>query len=221
MLNASAESKPEPGQQDACRVRAVVEIPVSTCNSPGSFFSFDNLSDDKEHLAIGLGAWRTTEVPLVRIHSECLTGDVFRSQRCDCGDQLAEGMKLIEEEGGYLLYLRQEGRGIGLYNKMDAYNLQSGGLNTFEANRALGFEDDLRTYAVAAEMLMALGHRKVRLLSNNPQKERQLVEHSIEVTERLRTGVHSNVHNNDYLACKAAFGGHDINCGTDEGGFVI
>ncbi len=138
------------------------------------FLSFTGLVDDKEHIAIGLGDFKNVDIPLVRLHSECLTGDVFGSERCDCGPQLNEAIRRIDSEGGFILYLRHEGRGIGLCNKLSAYNLQSNGFDTYDANRQLGFEDDLRDYSSAAQMLFALGKRKIRLLSNNPEKKKQL-----------------------------------------------
>jgi GTP cyclohydrolase II len=178
--------------------------------------SFDGLVDGREHLAVGLGdrAGRLAPVErcdrpaLVRLHSECLTGDVFGSQRCDCGPQLREAAELIAEAGGYLLYLRQEGRGIGLYGKLDAYGLQDVGLDTYEANVALGFRADARDYTVAAQMLSALGIASLSLLTNNPDKATQLVRLGIEVTEMVPTGVHVNTSNARYLATKAARGAH-------------
>src|SRR5262249_9906377 len=145
-------------------------------------FTFSGLADRREHVAFGLGRWaaadalddRPGQLPLVRPHSECLTGDVFGSQRCDCGPQVREAVERIAEAGGFLLYLRQEGRGIGLYAKLDAYSLQDAGLDTYEANLALGHGEDERSYLVAAQMLRALGVRRVALLSNNPDKARQL-----------------------------------------------
>lgn len=187
-----------------------VEIPFMGGRHVGTFFGFEGLVDPKEHVAIGLGAWRDAEIPLVRLHSECLTGDVFGSLRCDCGAQLAEAIERIDAQGGFLLYLRQEGRGIGLYNKLEAYRLQDTGMDTFEANRALGFDDDLREYTVAAQMLRALGRTRIRLLSNNPEKVRQLGENGIAVVERLGTAVHCNVHNRHYLASKVLAAGHHI-----------
>lgn len=196
---------------DEAKLRPGIEIPFFDGRYNGVFYGFDGLADTKEHIAIRLGNPEKTDVPLVRLHSECLTGDVFGSMRCDCGAQLAEAVDRIQTHGGYLLYLRQEGRGIGLYSKLDAYRLQAVGMNTFEANRALGFEGDMRDYKVAAQMLIALGHRRISLLTNNPDKVRQLGEYGIEVVDRVGTGVHCNVHNHSYLTSKADAGGHHIN----------
>lgn len=180
-------------------------------------FTFDGLVDDGEHVALGLGTHaaavtreEAAHPPLVRVHSECLTGDVLGSERCDCGPQLAEAVTGITEAGGFLLYLRQEGRGIGLYAKVDAYALQDDGLDTYEANRALGFDADGRDYTVAAQMLHALGAERVALLSNNPDKAAQLARLGIDVAERVPTGVHLNPANARYLATKAARGAHTL-----------
>ena len=181
-------------------------------------FTFTGLCDGREHLAVALGN-RAAAVgpdrhdgppPLVRLHSECLTGDVFGSQRCDCGPQLREAVELIAQVGGYLLYLRQEGRGIGLYAKLDAYALQDAGLDTYEANVALGHGEDERDYTAAAQMLIALGADRVRLLSNNPDKEVQLEACGIEVAQRIPTGVHMSAANVRYLATKASHTSHTI-----------
>src|SRR5690242_1981937 len=160
-------------------------------------FTFDGLADGQEHLAFGLGdrAAAVTcagngAVPLVRPHSECLTGDVFGSERCDCGAQLREAVERIAGVGGYLLYLRQEGRGIGLYSKLEAYALQDAGADTYEANLALGHGEDERSYLAAAQMLHALGASTVALLSNNPDKARQLRSWGVTVVEQVPTGVH-------------------------------
>ena len=171
-------------------------------------FTFEGLVDAGEHVALQLGDLDDTEPPLVRVHSECLTGDVFGSQRCDCGPQVREAVELIAQEGGYLLYLRQEGRGIGLYGKLDAYALQDRGLDTYEANVALGFRADARDYTVAAQMLTALGIGSVALLSNNPDKAAQLDLLGVTVTEVVPTGVHVCDANARYLATKAARGAH-------------
>jgi GTP cyclohydrolase II len=193
-----------------CTVRNIVQIPLEGFEKPASFITFHDISDNREHLAIGLGDWKNVEIPLVRLHSECLTGDVFASQKCDCGPQLDEAMKRIYQHGGLMLYLRQEGRGIGLYNKLDAYQLQAQGHNTYEANNHLGFGEDLRDYTAAAQMLKALKTEQLYLLSNNADKQRQLEENGITVLERRNTRVHCNVHNKPYLSAKADVAGHDI-----------
>ena len=180
--------------------------------------TFDGLVDGKEHIALGLGEWRRALVksaaggraPLVRPHSECMTGDVFGSQRCDCGPQLREAVERIADTGGLLLYLRQEGRGIGLYAKLDAYALQEAGLDTYEANVALGRGEDERDYTAAAQMLLALGADRARLLSNNPDKAEQLSRRGVTITERIPTGVHVSKDNVRYLAAKAAHTAHTI-----------
>ena len=162
------------------------------------------------------------DLPLVRLHSECLTGDAFGSLRCDCGEQLREAMQRIDEVGrGVVLYLRQEGRGIGLGNKIRAYALQDDGLDTVEANRALGFPADARRYDVAAAMLEALGIDAVRLLSNNPDKRAALVSLGIEVPESVPLIVPSQFHNADYLRTKAERMGHDLPTPPANGGRVF
>jgi GTP cyclohydrolase II len=167
-------------------------------------FTFEGLVDGREHLALGLGDWnRGPDTVLVRPHSECLTGDVFGSQRCDCGPQLREAIERIAATGGVLLYLRQEGRGIGLYAKLDAYALQDSGLDTYEANVALGHGEDERDYTAAAQMLIALGVTRTALLTNNPDKAAQLRRHGITVTEQVPTGIFRSPDNGRYLAAKA------------------
>lgn len=180
--------------------------------------TFDGLVDGKEHLALGLGDWQRAltksaaggRAPLVRPHSECLTGDVFGSQRCDCGPQLREAVERIAEQGGFLLYLRQEGRGIGLYAKLDAYALQDDGLDTYQANVALGRGEDERDYTAAVQMLLGIGADRVRLLSNNPDKAGQLADLGIEVTQQIPTGVHLSAANVRYLSVKASHTAHTI-----------
>lgn len=179
--------------------------------------TFEGLVDGREHLLLGLGNWRaalenaaTSGGPLVRPHSECLTGDVFGSERCDCGPQLREAVERIAAEGGFLLYLRQEGRGIGLYAKLDAYALQDAGLDTYEANVALGRGEDERDYTVAAQMLRAVGADSIRLLSNNPDKEVQLEALGIRVSERVRTEVHLSESNSRYLQAKRDHTAHTL-----------
>src|SRR4051795_6194869 len=198
-------------------VRRTVTVPLrfgDGYSATAQVMTFDGLSDGKEHLALGLGDWKRAlaksaaggRAPLVRPHSECLTGDVFGSQRCDCGPQLREAVERITDAGGILLYLRQEGRGIGLYAKLDAYALQDGGLDTYEANLALGHAADERDYTVAAQMLSALGITDVVLLTNNPDKVVQLAALGITVTAQERTGVHLSPANAGYLSAKARRG---------------
>ncbi len=149
-------------------------------------------------------------MPLVRPHSECLTGDVFGSRRCDCGPQLREAVERIAEAGGYLLYLRQEGRGIGLYSKIEAYALQDSGIDTYDANLALGHEVDERSYVAAAQMLRALGVSRIALLSNNPDKGRQLRSCGLTIVEEVPTGVYVSAANHRYLETKARRGRHTL-----------
>jgi GTP cyclohydrolase II len=170
--------------------------------------AFRASDDGQEHVALLIGAFGG-EPPLIRLHSECLTGDVFGSLKCDCGPQLKEALRIIGAAGGgVLLYLRQEGRGIGLANKLRAYALQDRGLDTVEANQRLGFGDDERDYAHAGAMLRALGIDRVRLLTNNPAKVAGLEEAGIEVTERVAHHMSANPHNADYLATKRKKSGH-------------
>ncbi|MFI6761155.1 GTP cyclohydrolase II [Micromonospora sp. NPDC050417] len=196
-------------------VRTQVTVPLRFPDgyaTTARLFSFHGLVDAREHLAFGLGDWAGSlgrsvaggPAPLVRPHSECLTGDVFGSQRCDCGPQLREAVERIADTGGFLLYLRQEGRGIGLYAKLDAYALQDAGLDTFEANVALGHREDERDYTAAAQMLATLGVDRITLLSNNPEKTEQLRRLGVTVTEVVPTGVFLSPANADYLAAKAS-----------------
>jgi GTP cyclohydrolase II len=204
-------------------VRTRVRVPLRFGDGfgvPAELITFDGLTDGREHLAVRLGpvpdgtapdsAAPDGEVPLVRLHSECLTGDVFGSARCDCGPQLREAVERIAERGGYLLYLRQEGRGIGLYNKLDAYALQDQGLDTYAANAALGLPEDARDYTAAAQMLATLGASHIDLLSNNPDKARQLAGFGIDVQRRISTGVHATAHNLKYLFAKVDHTHHSI-----------
>jgi GTP cyclohydrolase II len=194
-------------------VRTKVRIPLrfpDGWQTVADVFTFTGLADGKEHLALGLGDYASATAPLVRPHSECLTGDVFGSERCDCGPQLREGVERIAAEGGYLLYLRQEGRGIGLYAKLDAYALQDQGLDTYAANRALGHGDDERDYTAAAQMLHTLGADRVRLLSNNPDKALQLDALGIDIVEQFPTQVHLTRSNLRYLQAKVSHTHHSI-----------
>jgi GTP cyclohydrolase II len=171
-------------------------------------FAFRGSDDGQDHVALVVGAFGG-KPPLTRLHSECLTGDVFGSLKCDCGPQLKEALRLIGEAGGgVLLYLRQEGRGIGLANKLRAYALQDRGLDTVDANLRLGFSDDERDYAHAAAILRALGIEVVRLLTNNPNKVAALETEGIKVAERVAHHMPANPHNADYLAVKREKSGH-------------
>ncbi|MGF1871276.1 GTP cyclohydrolase II [Photobacterium indicum] len=191
-------------------IRARVPFKVGQkSNIPADLLSFNGLESGKEHVAVIFQAADTKPaIPLVRMHSECLTGDVFHSSRCDCGEQLDETIEKMGEMGGVILYLRQEGRGIGLYNKIDAYELQSKGMNTYEANNHLGFGDDLRDFTEAALMLKALGLNEIRLVTNNPKKIRELEENGIIITEVVGTKAHVKDGNESYLKTKASHGKH-------------
>lgn len=190
------------------KIRTKVRIPLASgeCH----FYSFDGLCDHKEHIALSFKEASREDNPLVRIHSECLTGDVFKSERCDCGDQLWESIHYFSEQGGILIYLRQEGRGIGLYNKLDAYLLQENGCDTFEANNQLNFPDDLRNYKVAAQILKTMKIKSIRLLSNNPDKFRQLQAHGVDIIEVVNTGSYFKQDNQNYLLAKKHKSQHAI-----------
>jgi GTP cyclohydrolase II len=203
--------------QRPASVRTRVDVPLAFGDgyrTTAQVMSFDGLVDGREHLALGLGDWRKATagdgVPLVRPHSECLTGDVLGSERCDCGPQLREAVERIAAVGGLLLYLRQEGRGIGLYAKLDAYALQDTGLDTYAANRALGHADDERDYTVAAQMLAAVGVGRIELLSNNPDKAAQLTALGVDVARQVPTGVHLSPSNGRYLQAKVEQTAHTL-----------
>lgn len=217
MLATQTTKSPVPN----ATVRTTVEVPMRFADgfaASASVFTFFNLVDGKEHLLLGLGDWKGAvaraesggTAPLVRMHSECMTGDVFGSERCDCGPQLQEAVEQISAVGGFLLYLRQEGRGIGLYTKLDAYALQDSGLDTYEANLALGRDEDERDYTAAAQMLAAVGADRVKLLTNNPDKVGQLTSLGIEIVEQVPTGVHATPDNLRYLEVKASHTAHTI-----------
>ncbi len=196
-------------QPPPASIRTQVDIPLRFGDgyaTTARAFTFDGLVDGGEHLALRLGPRlrsRSDGTTLVRVHSECLTGDVFGSDRCDCGPQLRESVESVAAAGGLLLYLRQEGRGIGLYAKLDAYALQDDGLDTYDANLALGYGADDRDYTVAAQMLLAMGVVRVTLLTNNPDKVFQLEALGVDVAARVPTGVHLTETNAAYLATKA------------------
>ena len=201
----------EPVQSAAVRRR--IRIPLRFADgysAPATVISFTGLTDAQQHVALEFGRPAAARLPLVRLHSECLTGDVFGSQRCDCGPQLREAVERITEHGGYVLYLRQEGRGIGLYDKLDAYALQDRGLDTYDANLALGHRADERDYTSAAQMLRALGANRIALLSNNPDKGAQLARLGITIVRQVPTALHLTETNAAYLTAKARRGGHDL-----------
>ena len=203
----SAESLALEGAEPAVTVVSRAKLPLSGM-PPTQIVAFRASADGQEHVALVVGAFGGSP-PLVRLHSECLTGDVFGSLKCDCGPQLKEALRIIGAAGGgVLLYLRQEGRGIGLANKLRAYALQDRGLDTVDANRRLGFADDERDYRTAAAMLKELGIASVRLLTNNPDKVAGLEAAGIAVTERVPHSMTANPHNADYLATKRKRSGH-------------
>jgi GTP cyclohydrolase II len=191
---------------------ARISLPLREFGSP-EIVTFDNypFSDGKDHFALvfkNLGA--AVSAPLVRVHSECVTGDLLGSLRCDCGPQLREGLSRFASEGGILIYLRQEGRGIGLHEKIRSYALQDEGLDTFEANVKLGHQEDKRSYGIAAEMLKVLGVTAIRLLTRNPEKARQLSMSGINVVERVNTKRYPTEHNDRYLLAKEKRGGNPL-----------
>ena len=224
MLNRPATARPprsspmrcdpitlETAESDATtmQVRNAVDIPIRG-GARGTFITFAEFAQGAEHFAVRFGHLDSEAAPLVRMHSECITGDLFGSLRCDCGAQLAQSLEMLQQRGGILLYLRQEGRGIGLAAKLDAYTLQDRGLDTFAANRALSLPEDARDYGCGAAMLQAMGVRKIRLVTNNPDKANQLAHHGIEVVERVSSGTHLTEHNSDYLKAKVEVSGHTL-----------
>lgn len=189
------------------------EVSVDMPTNWGHFklHAYSQLNTDYVHLALVRGEWKKDEPVLVRVHSCCLTGDVFGSRRCDCGGQLHDAMQMVEEEGkGVVLYMNQEGRGIGLLNKLRAYDLQEKGLDTVDANLHLGFKMDERDYGVGAQILRDLGVEKIRLMTNNPKKRAGLKGYGLEIVENVPIQPHKNPHNEKYLRTKRDKMGHEI-----------
>ena len=198
-------------------VRQVAEAKLPTKYGLFSAVAFKSDIDPDEHVALVTGDISTDEPVLVRVHSECITGDIFSSLRCDCGDQLALAMENIASEGrGVLLYMRQEGRGIGFHNKIKAYALQDGGMDTVEANLCLGFAADLRDYGIGAQILAALGLHKIRLLTNNPKKVVGLEGYGLKVVETVPLVISPNEYNRRYLETKREKMGHLLDIGEVE-----
>lgn len=189
------------------------EVSVKLPTEFGEFemVAFTQINTKENHLALIKGSWEEDEPILVRVHSSCITGDIFGSCRCDCGPQLHKSMEMIENEGkGIIIYMNQEGRGIGLVNKLKSYNLQESGMDTVDANLALGFDMDERDYGVGAQILRSLGVRKMRLMSNNPTKRAGLIGYGLEVVENVPIEIESNKHNELYLKTKRDRMGHTI-----------
>ena len=195
-------------------IERVAEARLPTRYGPFQAIAYKSHVDTGEHIALTMGEWTEDEPVLVRIHSECLTGDVFGSMRCDCGEQIDLALQQISQEGnGIFLYMRQEGRGIGLHNKIKAYSLQDQGLDTVEANETLGFEPDLRHYGVGAQILRDLGVRKLNLLTNNPKKVVGLSGFDLEIVDRIPVEAEVTDENRTYMKTKKARMGHILgNC---------
>jgi 3,4-dihydroxy 2-butanone 4-phosphate synthase/GTP cyclohydrolase II len=193
------------------------EVKLPTEYGEFNLIPFIQKSNGLEHVAITKGSWEEDDQVLVRVHSSCVTGDIFGSYRCDCGNQLHEAMKMVQKEGkGIIIYLNQEGRGIGLYNKMKAYKLQEQGLDTVEANVELGFKEDERDYGVGAGMLHSLGVRNLRLITNNPVKKAGLEGYGMKIVETIHLEVPTNKHNQFYLETKRDKMGHFLNIAKYE-----
>ena len=188
-----------------------VDVNLPTVYGDFHLYAYKQVTTGQEHLALVKGEWKKDEAVLVRVHSSCLTGDIFGSCRCDCGPQLHKAMEMIEQEGkGVIVYMNQEGRGIGLLNKLQAYKLQENGRDTVQANLELGFESDERDYGVGAQILRDLGVSKMKLMTNNPKKRAGLVGYGLEIISVIQIEITSNKHNESYLQTKRDKMGHTI-----------
>ncbi|MFT5778314.1 MAG: 3,4-dihydroxy 2-butanone 4-phosphate synthase/GTP cyclohydrolase II [Crocinitomicaceae bacterium] len=192
-------------------IEAVINVKMPTMAGDFDLHLYREINTDKEHLALVKGTWDEDEAILVRVHSSCMTGDIFGSCRCDCGPQLDKSMQMIEEAGkGVIVYMNQEGRGIGLTNKLKAYKLQEEGYDTLEANLKLGFKGDQRDYGIGAQILRNLGVTKMKLMSNNPKKRTGLVGYGLEIVDNIALEIKANKHNESYLRTKRDRMGHSL-----------
>lgn len=197
-------------------VEPQVDVQLPTAHGDFQLHAYRQTTTGEEHLALVKGSWDQKDPVLVRVHSSCVTGDIFGSCRCDCGPQLQRSMEMIEQEGrGVIVYMQQEGRGIGLLNKLKAYKLQEQGADTVEANLMLGFEMDNRDYGVGAQILHDLGVRKMRLMTNNPRKRTGLIGYGLEIVENIPIEIASNPHNAKYLSTKKEKMGHSLKLGGE------
>ena len=191
-------------------IRRIISVEMPTKHGHFELIAFEQKDNGQEHLVLKKGTWEPNEPVLVRVHSSCITGDIFHSMRCDCGEQLQKSMEMIEHEGkGAIIYINQEGRGIGLTNKLKAYKLQEQGLDTVDANVQLGFKPDERDYGVGAQMLRDIGIHKMRLMTNNPTKRAGLIGYGLEIVENVPIKAPANKHNENYLKTKRERMGHD------------
>ncbi len=191
-------------------IRRIISVEMPTKHGHFELIAFEQKDNGQEHLVLKKGTWDPNEPVLVRVHSSCITGDIFHSMRCDCGEQLQKSMEMIEHEGkGAIIYINQEGRGIGLTNKLKAYKLQEQGIDTVDANVQLGFKPDERDYGVGAQMLRDIGVHKMRLMTNNPTKRAGLIGYGLEIVENVPIKAPANEHNENYLKTKRERMGHD------------
>jgi 3,4-dihydroxy 2-butanone 4-phosphate synthase/GTP cyclohydrolase II len=192
-------------------IKREISVQMPTHSGDFDLIAYRQKDTGHEHLALIKGQWTEDEPVLVRVHSSCLTGDIFGSCRCDCGEQLQKAMQTIESEGkGVIVYMNQEGRGIGLINKLKAYKLQEEGLDTVEANLQLGFKMDNRDYGIGAQILRDLGVRNIKLMSNNPTKRTGLIGYGLKIVENIPLEIESNIHNELYLKTKRDKMGHSL-----------